>query len=71
MLNSPLSAQQMVLDLAGQGFSDEQIAVRIGETLGTSNPSAQAIRRWRMGRGAPSRTFRDALIRVHKATIGA
>lgn len=69
MLSSSVSPQQMVLDLASRGMSDEQIAVHMGQALGTSNPSAQAIRRWRMGRGSPSRTFRDALIRVYKEIV--
>jgi hypothetical protein len=58
-------AQQMVLDLATRGFSDEQIAVRMGDTLGGANPSSQAVRRWRLGRGSPTRVFREALVRVH------
>jgi hypothetical protein len=65
-----LSPQQMVLELAATGLSDEQIAVRMGESLGGANPSSQAVRRWRLGRGSPTRVFREALTRVHAAVCG-
>lgn len=65
-----LSPQDMVLELNQRGFSDEQIAVRMGELLGGANPSSQAVRRWRLGRGSPTRVFREALTRVHASVCG-
>lgn len=63
-------AQQLVLALSSRGLSDEQIAVRMGDTLGGANPSSQAVRRWRLGRGSPTRVFREALVRVHGDVCG-
>jgi hypothetical protein len=59
-----MTAREMVLALASAGHTDESIAVLLGQTLGVTNPSSQAVRRWRLGKGNPSRTFREALARV-------
>jgi hypothetical protein len=62
--------RDMVLALAEQGHTDESIAVLVGQTLGVTNPSSQAIRRWRLGKGTPSRTFKEALVKVYIDTFG-
>ena len=70
MTDSTITPQQAVLALNGRGHTDEQIAVMLGEKLGATNPSAQAVRRWRAGRGAPARVYREALMRVYRDLFG-
>lgn len=66
----PADPREIVLALAKQGHTDESIAVLLGQTLGVTNPSSQAVRRWRLGKGAPSRIFKEALARVYGEVFG-
>lgn len=70
MTDSTITPQQAVLALNVRGHTDEQIAVMLGEKLGATNPSAQAVRRWRSGRGSPTRVYREALMRVYRDIFG-
>lgn len=65
-----MSPQEMVSSMAARGYTDEQIAVLLGKKLGVTNPSSQAVRRWRLGRGSPSRTLKEALSMVYLDTSG-
>lgn len=66
-----MSPQEMVSAMATKGYTDEQIAVLLGNKLGVTNPSSQAVRRWRIGRGNPSRTMREALVKVYEDSIAS
>lgn len=70
MTDTTITPQQAVLALINRGHTDEQVAVMLGEKLGATNPSAQAVRRWRSGRGSPARVYREALMRVYRDIFG-
>lgn len=70
MTNDLITPQQAVLALIARGHTDEQVAVMVGDKLGATNPSAQAVRRWRSGRGSPARVYREALMRVYADIFG-
>ena len=69
--DEPTLVRLMEFILAKQGHTDESIAVLLGQTLGVTNPSSQAVRRWRLGKGSPSRIFKEALSRVYAEVFGA
>lgn len=56
-------------DLRQAGFSDEAIAIGMGQFLGGAHPSSISIRRWRTGRQHPNRTYNTALTHLHNKLI--
>ena len=60
-------AQELLIQLRDAGFSDEAVAVGMGNHLGGINPSAQSVQRWRAGKATPSRVNGMALAAFYKS----
>lgn len=65
------SYKQMLRDLHDAGYTDEQVAVGIGDLLpGNSHPSASSVYRWRVDRNRPSPVYMNFLELFWKQEIG-
>lgn len=52
--------QEILMKLHGQ-WTDEAIAVRMGQILSGPGPSSRSVRRWRKGETTPHRMYQHAL----------
>jgi len=68
-VQAQISAAQLLAQLREAGFSDEAIAVGMGQHLGGINPSAQSVQRWRNGKSNPSRVNGMALASLYKRAL--
>jgi len=58
---------QVLQDLIKSGFSDEQIAIGIGEQMpGGAHPSSMSVYRWRTGKTKPRSMYCFAILEMGK-----
>ena len=69
-VQAQVEAGRLMYDLGAKGLSYEKIAVEMGKHLAGANPSVQSLRRWKLGKSAPSRVNGAALALVHQEYCG-